>query len=61
VLSYTRAVPMSVVIAGTQDVMGVQFWYVSTRLLLAIIPPAVVVLIVQRYIVRGLTLGAVKG
>lgn len=61
VLSYTRAVPMSVIIAGTQDVMGVQFWYVSTRLLLAIIPPAIVVLIVQRYIVRGLTLGAVKG
>ncbi len=61
VLSYSRAVPMSVVIAGTQDVMGVQFWYVATRLLLAIIPPAVVVLIVQRYIVKGLTLGAVKG
>ncbi len=61
VLSYSRAVPMSVVIAGTQDVMGVQFWYVSTRLLLAILPPAIVVLIVQRYIVRGLSLGAVKG
>lgn len=61
VLSYSRAVPMSVVIAGTQDVMGVQFWYVATRLLLAIIPPAIVVLIVQRYIVKGLTLGAVKG
>jgi multiple sugar transport system permease protein len=61
VLSYSRAVPMSVVIAGTQDVMGVQFWYVSTRLLLAILPPAIVVLIVQRYIVTGLTLGAVKG
>lgn len=61
VLSYSKAVPMSVVIAGTQDVMGVQFWYVSTRLLLAILPPAIVVLIVQRYIVKGLTLGAVKG
>lgn len=61
VLSYSRAVPMSVLIAGTQDVMGVQFWYVSTRLLLAILPPAIVVLIVQRYIVTGLTLGAVKG
>ena len=43
------------------DVMGVQFWYVSTRLLLAILPPAIVILIVQRYIVTGLTLGAVKG
>lgn len=61
VLSYSRAVPMSVLIAGTQDVMGVQFWYVSTRLLLAILPPAIVILIVQRYIVTGLTLGAVKG
>jgi multiple sugar transport system permease protein len=61
VLSYSRVVPMSVLIAGTQDVMGVQFWYVSTRLLLAILPPAIVVLIVQRYIVTGLTLGAVKG
>ncbi len=61
VLSYSRAVPMSVVIAGTQDVMGVQFWYVATRLLLAILPPAIIVLVVQRFIVKGLTLGAVKG
>lgn len=61
VLTYSRAVPMSVLIAGTQDVMGVQFWYVSTRLLLAIVPPAVVALAVQRYVVQGLTLGAVKG
>ena len=61
VLTYSRATPMSVIIAGTQDVMGVQFWYVSTRLLLAILPPALVVLTVQRYIVKGLTLGAVKG
>ncbi len=61
VLTYSRAVPMSVIIAGTQDVMGVQFWYVSTRLLLAIVPPAVVALAVQRYVVQGLTLGAVKG
>ncbi len=61
VLTYARATPMSVLIAGTQDVMGVQFWYVSTRLLLAILPPAVVALAVQRYVVQGLTLGAVKG
>ncbi len=61
VLTYSRATPMSVIIAGTQDVMGVQFWYVSTRLLLAILPPALVALAVQRYVVQGLTLGAVKG
>src|SRR5207245_9201302 len=57
VLSYSRAVPMSVLIAGTQDVMGVQFWYVATRLLLAILLPAIVLFIVKSYCVTGLMLG----
>jgi multiple sugar transport system permease protein len=61
VLTYKKASPMTVVIAGTEHTQGVQFWYVSTRLLLAIIPPTLLALTVQRYIVRGLTMGAVKG
>lgn len=61
VWQWTPFVFLVVLIAGTQDVMGVQFWYVSTRLLLAILPPALVALAVQRYVVQGLTLGAVKG
>ena len=52
---------MTVIIAGTQDVQGVQFWYVSTRMLTAVIPPTILAMAIQRYIVRGLTLGAVKG
>ena len=52
---------MTVIIAGTQDTQGIQFWYVATRMLLAIVPPAVLALTVQKYIVRGLTFGAVKG
>jgi hypothetical protein len=33
----------------------------ATRLLAAILPPAVLAITAQRYIVRGLTFGAVKG
>jgi ABC-type sugar transport system, permease component len=61
ILTYSRATPMTVVIAGTSDTTGIQFWYVSTRMLMAILPPALLTLTVQRYIVRGLTFGAVKG
>jgi multiple sugar transport system permease protein len=61
VLTYKKATPMTIIIAGTEHTQGVQFWYVSTRLLLAILPPTLLALTVQRYIVRGLTMGAVKG
>lgn len=61
ILTYSKATPMTVVIAGTSDTTGIQFWYVSTRMLMAILPPALLILTVQRYIVRGLTFGAVKG
>ncbi|HQK83457.1 MAG TPA: carbohydrate ABC transporter permease [Atribacter sp.] len=61
IMTYAKASPMTVIIAGTQDTQGIQFWYVATRMLLAIVPPAVLALTVQKYIVRGLTFGAVKG
>ncbi len=60
-LSYHHAVTMPVLIAGTEHTQGIQFWYVATRSLLALGPPAVLALVAQRWLVRGLTLGAVKG
>jgi multiple sugar transport system permease protein len=48
-------------IAGGADTRGVQFWFVAVRSLIAMIPPVLLALLAQRYIVRGLTLGAVKG
>jgi multiple sugar transport system permease protein len=56
-----KAQPITVVIAGVEHTQGVQFWFVATRLLFAIIPPTILALTAQRYIVRGLTFGAVKG
>lgn len=53
--------PFAVIIAGIEHTQGIQFWFVATRLLSAILPPAILILTVQRYIVRDLTFGAVKG
>ena len=61
ILTLKNAQPITVVIAGVEHTQGVQFWFVATRLLLAILPPTLLALTAQRYIVRGLTFGAVKG
>ncbi len=61
ILSYQNAQPITVIIAGMEHTQGIQFHQVATRLLLAILPPALLALTAQRYIVRGLTFGAVKG
>ncbi len=61
ILSVKEAATMPVHIAGGVDTRGVQFWFVAVRSLIAMIPPVLLALLAQRYIVRGLTLGAVKG
>ena len=61
ILTVEKAATMPVHIAGGVDTRGVQFWFVAVRALIAMIPPVLLALLAQRYIVRGLTLGAVKG
>jgi multiple sugar transport system permease protein len=56
-----NALTVPVHIAGAIDTRGVQFWFMGVRAMTAIIPPVLIALLAQRYIVRGLTLGAVKG
>ncbi|MEO1102216.1 MAG: carbohydrate ABC transporter permease [Pseudomonadota bacterium] len=58
-ITETKTMPAH--IAGAVDTRGVQFWFMATRALLAMIPPVILALFAQRYIVQGLTLGAVKG
>ena len=60
-LTSNQAIPMPVIIAGAEHTRGVQFHYVGVRVLLTMLPPIILALLAQRYIVRGLTLGAVKG
>ena len=61
VLTVRAAQPFTVKIVSTGTVRGIHFGFVSTRLLMAVVPPLILSLFVQRYIVRGLTMGAVKG
>ena len=60
-LSTKSARTMPVIIAGAEHTRGIQFWYVGVRVLLTMLPPTIMALLAQRYIIRGLTLGAVKG
>ena len=55
----TRTIPVHM--AGAVDTRGIQFWFVGVRVLIAMAPPVILALLVQRYIVRGLTFGALKG
>ncbi len=61
ILTIKRAATLPVHIAGGVDTRGVQFWFVAVRSLIAMVPPVLLALVAQRYIVHGLTLGAVKG
>jgi multiple sugar transport system permease protein len=56
-----QARPMSVMLVGAEQTRGVDFQYVGTRMVAMMAAPVIASLLVQRYIVRGLSLGAVKG
>jgi multiple sugar transport system permease protein len=56
-----KARPMSVMLVGAEQTRGVDYLFVGTRMVTMMSVPIVAALLVQRYIVRGLSLGAVKG
>lgn len=56
---HAKVIPVHM--AGAADTRGVQFWFLAVRALIAMTPPVILALLAQRYIVRGLTFGAVKG
>lgn len=60
-LTSKDAITMPVVILGAEHTRGVQFWYVGVRVLLITLVPVFMAIAAQRYIVRGLTFGALKG
>ena len=53
--------PVTVFLAGGDQTRGVDFQAIGTRMLLIASVPTIAALMIQRYIVRGLSLGAVKG
>jgi multiple sugar transport system permease protein len=57
---YQNAMTLPVMIAGALTVIGTYFYRIAALSLLAIIPPVILALILSRYLVRGLTMGALK-
>jgi len=60
VFGYRRAMTLPVLIAGSLSVRGLDFWKVASLSIIAIIPPVILAVVFSRYLVRGLTMGAIK-
>ena len=61
IIAQRNAITLPYIISGASDTRGIQFWFIATRALMAMVPPTILALTVQKFIVRGLTFGAVKG
>ena len=60
-LSKADAQTMPLLVAAQNATRGPQWWYMSVYILIMIIPVIVLAIILERYISRGLLVGAVKG
>lgn len=55
------AITMPVYLAGMKNTKGVEWWYMSGITLIMVMPVMFIGLFMQRFIVRGLAAGALKG
>jgi len=55
----TQTLPLTV--AAQNATRGPQWWYMSVLILIMIIPVILIAIVLERYITRGLLIGAVKG
>ncbi|RJS90965.1 carbohydrate ABC transporter permease [Candidatus Bathyarchaeota archaeon] len=61
ILTSSAVIPMPVRLASTVATEGALVWIVCVRQILGILPPLLLAILIHRYIVTGLTLGAIKG
>lgn len=59
-LTFSEAKTLPVQIASNVTTTGPRYWDIAAQGLVMMVPPLIVALLTGRYIVRGLTLGAVK-
>jgi multiple sugar transport system permease protein len=55
-----NAVTMPAFILASRNTQGIQFNFAAVNTIVAISPPVLLSLVVQRYLARGLSFGAVK-
>lgn len=59
-LTNREAQPYTLSIAASANTRGINFGFIATRMILAIALPVLLSLFVQRFIIRGLSMGTVK-
>ncbi len=60
-LTNFQAITMPVYLAGMKSTKGIEWWYMSALTLIMVTPVMLIGLFLQRFIVRGLAAGALKG
>lgn len=60
-LSSAKSQTLPLIIAAQNATRGPQWWYMSVLILIMIIPVVFIAMALERYIARGLLIGAVKG
>ena len=60
-LSGAKSQTLPLTIAAQNATRGPQWWYMSVLILIMIVPVIVIAILLERYIARGLLVGAVKG
>ncbi len=60
-LSTSEAQTMPLLVAAQNATRGPQWWYMSALILMMILPVVIIAIGLQRYISKGILLGAVKG
>jgi multiple sugar transport system permease protein len=60
-LSSAKSQTLPLIIAAQNATRGPQWWYMSVLILIMIVPVVAIAIVLERYIARGLLIGAVKG
>src|SRR4029079_3368640 len=60
-LSFSKVQPMPLLVAAQNATRGPQWWYMSVIILIMILPVIGMAIVLERFISRGLLVGAVKG
>lgn len=60
-LSFSKVQTMPLLVAAQSGTRGTEWWTMSVLILIMIVPVIAMAIVLERYISRGLLVGAVKG
>ena len=60
ILTFQKAQTLPLMIAAQNTSRGPLWWYISTLAIITILPTAIIALFLERYMIKGLSFGAIK-